>query len=327
MLTSVLRRGAVSLGLGRRAFHTARPILATAADSDTSSGFKWQHLVTPYTSAEFSEEMRGVEATLQAMKQELSGVPDRVDPINWAEWEEKIDDKAMVDTIKQSYDSFKTEEAKGTTDVQQLNNEIDQAVSHRSTTPHHTPHPRAGPSPDPPPPTPPPPPHSPPLPPSLCCAQIAAAGDSESVIAEWVSTYKAELTAAQKEKRDIHGWHFHDYLRRYPGLAEQMRAEYMEGYQLPPESLERLTESDLSELKRQVKNGGRLSSDEEIPTRVGDYDYEEELKKTEELARKLFGPPGDDNPQLKDIQAQIQREQLAVKQLQQAQAHDEEEHH
>ena len=114
----------------------------------------------------------------------------------------------------QSYDSLRTEEVKGTTDVQQLNNEIDQAVSDRSTTPHHTVHPRAEPSPDPPPPHPPPPPHSPPLPPSLCRAQIAEAGHSESVIAEWLTTYKAELTVRRRRRsEDIHSWHFHDYLR------------------------------------------------------------------------------------------------------------------
>ena len=138
-----------------------------------------------------------------------------------------------------------------------------------------------------------------------------------------MSSYKAELKAAEKEKAEIHEWHFHDYLRRYPGLAEQMRAEYMEGWQLPPESLERLTDSDVSELKRQVRNGGRLSSDEDIPTRVGDYDFEAELKKTEEFARKMLG----DSPQLKDIQAQIQKEQLAVQQMHEADAHVEEGQH
>ena len=274
MYSSVIRRGCVVLG--RRSLHTARPSFAPA--DPTKSSFQWQHLVTPYTNPEFTARMRSIEQTLQAMKAELSGVPDTIEPIPWSEWEEKVDDKSTIDSIHSSYDNLKLEADK-VTDVQQFNSELDKAISTSSA--------------------------------------------SEAVIAELIATYKTELTAAKKEKVDIHTWHFHDYLARYPGLAEQMRAEYMEGYQLPPEALERLADSDLGELKRQVRNGGRLSSDEDIPTKVGDFDYEVELKKTEDLAKKLYG----DSPQLKDIQAQIQRELLAVKQLQESHAADDTPHH
>ena len=272
MLSSVVRRSCAVVG--RRSLHTSRSSLA-----DAPKGFQWQHLVSPYSSPDFSTRMRSVEQTLQAMKQELVNVPDKVEPIPWREWEEKIDDKGTVDSIRQSYDSLRFEQsATGGGDVQSFNAELDKALT--------------------------------------------TGAQSEAAITQLLTAYKAELRQAQKEKEDIHSWHFHDYLNRYPGLAEQMRAEYMEGYQLPPESLERLTDSDISELRKQVRNGGRLSSDEEIPTKVGDFDYEAELKKTEELAKKLFG----DSPQLKDIQAQIQREQLAVKELQAAQQHAEEHH-
>ena len=279
MLSAVVRRSASSARavVGRRSFHGSRASLMADADPAKGGGFKWQHLVTPYSDPSFSTRMRSIEQTLQQMRAELAGVPERIEPINWAEWEEKLDDKAAVGNIKSSYDSLKVAEAERTADVAEFGAELDRA--------------------------------------------IGKAGESEAAVAELLQHYKTELAAAQKEKKDIHGWHFHDYLARYPGLAEQMRAEYMEGYQLPPEALERLTDSDLSELRRTVRNGGRISSDEDIPTKVGAFDYEAELRSTEELARKVLGA---DSPQMRDVQQLISKEQAAVKELG---ATHEEEHH
>ena len=255
--------------LGQRAFHSARTVrMADAATADAAGGqqFKWQHLVTPYTSPEFIARMKGVEQSLQAMKSELVGVPERIEPINWAEWEQKIDDKAAVGEIKSSYDNLKYEAAKGT-DVSEMTGQLDTAISR--------------------------------------------SGQSEKLIGELLVQYKAELAAAQKEKTDIHTWHFHDYLARYPGLAEQMREQYMQGYQLPSDAEDRLAESDVGEMRRQVKAGGRIVVDDELPTRIGSWDYEEEMRKAEELAKKLYG----DSPRWKDIQDQMRKETQVVKKV------------
>ena len=253
--------------VGQRAFHTARSLrMADAASTDAAGQFKWQHLVTPYTSPEFVNRMKGIEQSLQAMKAELVGVPDKIDSINWSEWEQKIEDKTAVDQIKSSYENLKYETAKGT-DVADITNQLDKAIS--------------------------------------------KTGESEKVIGELVSSYKTELAAAKKEKVDIHTWHFHDYLNRYPGLAEQMREQYMQGYQLPSDAEDRLAESDVGEMRRQVKSGGRIVVDDELPTRIGSWDYEEEVKKTEELAKKLYG----DSPRYKEIQDQLRKEAQVVKRV------------
>jgi len=239
--------------------------MADTASTDASGQFKWNHLVTPYTSPEFVSRMKGIEQSLQAMKAELIGVPERVEAINWSEWEAKIEDKAAVEQIKSSYDSLKYEAAKGT-DVAELTGQLDKAIS--------------------------------------------KTGESEKLIGELLAQYKAELEAAKKEKVDIHNWHFHDYLNRYPGLAEQMREQYMQGYQLPSDAEDRLAESDVGEMRRQVKSGGRIVVDDELPTRIGSWDYEEEVKKTEELAKKLYG----DSPRYKEILDSLRKEaQIATK--------------
>jgi len=75
--------------------------------------------------------------------------------------------------------------------------------------------------------------------------------------------------------------------------------------------LERLAESDFQEMRRTVRTGGKLSSEEDIPTRVGSYDYEEELKKVEETAKKLLG----DSPRFKEFQDLVKKEQLAVRKI------------
>ena len=253
--------------LGQRAFHTARALRmadSASASPDAAGQFKWQHLVTPYTSPEFVSRMKGVDASLQAMKAELIGVPDRVEPINWTEWEAKIEDKAAVEQIKSSYDNLKYDSAKGS-DLSETTGQLDKAIS--------------------------------------------KTGESEKVIGELLQQYKAELATAKKEKVDIHNWHFHDYLARYPGLAEQMREQYMQGYQLPSDAEDRLAESDVGEMRRVVKSGGRIVVDDELPTRIGSWDYEEEVRKTEELAKQLYG----DSPRYKEIVEQIRKEALIVK--------------
>jgi len=212
--------------------------------------------------------MKGIEQSLQSMKAELVGVPDKIERINWSEWEEKIDDKAAVDQIKTSYESLKIDTAKsGGVDIAETNAQLDKAINKTN--------------------------------------------ESEKVISELLTQYKAELVQAKKEKKDIHTWHFHDYLNRYPGLAEQMRQQYMDGYQLPSDAEDRLAESDVSEIRRQVKNGGRIVVDDELPTHVGNFDYEVELKKTEEIAKKLYG----DSPRWKEIQDQLAKETQGVKKI------------
>ena len=142
-------------------------------------------------------------------------------------------------------------------------------------------------------------------------AAISKTGESEAAINELMASYKTELEAAKKEKVDIHTWHFHDYLNRYPGLAEQMREQYMQGYQLPSDAEDRLAESDVNEIRRQVKTGGRVVVDDELPTRIGSWDYEAEVKKTEELAQKLYGG----SPRYKEIVDQLRKEVQVVKKV------------
>lgn len=265
MLSSFARRSSRLA----RAFHTASRSLAeapVASESSSSAGakFSWNHLVTPYTAPDFIARMKSLDQSLAQMRAESFGAPETVEPIQWAEWEAKIDDKAQVRQIKESYTSFKPPTG-GDTSMAELDAQIERAIK--------------------------------------------ASTQSKEVIDAELAKYREELARAKQEKPAVHNWHFHDYMNRYPGLAEQMRAQYMAGYQLPTDAEDRLQETDIGEFKKAVKAGSRVVIDEELSIRVGDYDLNAELAKTEELVRKLFG----ESANFSAMQAEIQREIVSPK--------------
>jgi len=121
---------------------------------------------------------------------------------------------------------------------------------------------------------------------------------------------RTTLDNAKKEKVAVHSWKYEDYVARYPGLNVQLRTEYMNGYQLPTDAEDRLGETDINQLRTQFKNNQNSALDlsEDIPKKVGDLDFETELKRVEELEKKMFG----DNPlyqtYIADVKAQEEKE-------------------
>jgi hypothetical protein len=132
----------------------------------------------------------------------------------------------------------------------------------------------------------------------------------KALVSEMLTGWRAELEAAKREKEEVHSWKFHDYLNRYPGLAEEVREEWMQGYQLPNDALERLAETDLRELSRQLKSGQPVQLEPDIPLKVGEVSYEKELQQVEQNARKLLG----DQPELQQVMDRIKREREMFKQ-------------
>ena len=271
-----------------------------AARVDTSLEFKWQHMLTPNTPADFTSGMRAIDTQLASMRQELSGVPDSIEPIDWSEWEAKIEDKAALEKIKSNYESFEPEKTKGI-NVEQLVQSVDARVRLTQR--------RADCS------------------PTLACTrltlttalclvcpvcvrQIKAMSSGKALLSELLTGWRAELEEAKREKEEVHNWKFHDYLNRYPGLAEEVREEWMQGYQLPNDALERLAETDLRELTRQLKSGQPVQLEPDIPLKVGVVSYENELLQVEQLARKLLG----DQPELQPVMDRIKREREMFKQ-------------
>jgi len=268
MMLNTLRRNVV-----RRCFHSRALLFAdknhttaasssttnTTSDDITTSGFNWQSLVTPLSPPEFTSRMRSIDNQLSTMRQELIGVPDEIEPINWNEWEQKIEDKAAFQQIKSQYEGLDIQPQKGQ-DLREQLNQIDTG--------------------------------------------IAKIKETEELVRSDLTKYQHELELAIKEKEEIHRWHYHDFLNRYPGLAEQNREQYMQGYQLPSDAEDRLADTDMGEVRKQVKATGRLIIDPEVPTKIGSFDAEVELMKTAAFAKKVFG----DSPKWPEMQKEIDRE-------------------
>lgn len=259
--------------LARRSFHTARIVKAEA--EVTAQPFKWNHLVTQYTSPSFITRMKQIDQQLAVLRAEADNAPKTIDAINWSEWEAKIEDKAQLKQIRQQYESFTPaveSNASGSEFLQQL----DQAIS--------------------------------------------ASSKSQEIIAEELKRFKAELAEAKQDKIDVHNWTLLDYFARYPGLSEQIQHEYMEGYQLPTDAEDRLEEADLSEFQRALEKGQPIVIDPELPLNVGEMHINDELKKVEMVAQKVFGS----TPVWKSIQADIEKDyQTAI--VHKEEHHDEDE--
>jgi cellulose biosynthesis protein BcsQ len=91
----------------------------------------------------------------------------------------------------------------------------------------------------------------------------------------------------------------------------------MNGYQLPTDAEDRLGETDINQLRTQFKNNQNSALDlsEDIPKKIGNFDYETELKRVEELEKKMFG----DNPlyqnYIADLKAQEEKEKAKQAEL------------
>jgi hypothetical protein len=117
-------------------------------------------------------------------------------------------------------------------------------------------------------------------------AAIKRTGENAEISKAELSRLRQELKAAEEEKSSVNSWNFYDYLARYPGLDEQLRKEWEEGYQLPTTAEERLKETDINQLRTQFKNNQTLNVDlSEVDTKVGSFDSQAEIKKIEQLVR------------------------------------------
>jgi len=135
---------------------------------------------------------------------------------------------------------------------------------------------------------------------------IARLNQNADLSREELVSLKEELSDAEKEKREIHDWSLNDWMINNPGLADQLRTEYMEGYQLPTDAQDRVAESDINEIRRLLRAGGKLAVDAELPTKIGNYDALEDEKHTIELAKKMFG----DSPHWKEVERIIEENRI-----------------
>jgi len=100
---------------------------------------------------------------------------------------------------------------------------------------------------------------------------------------------RALLQQAIQEKKDVHTWELDEYFRRYPGLEEQLREEYMNGEYLASDAEERLDALDIAEARKAFKTGAELPIPDGVPDQVGNYSAKDEAKQIESLLDKMYG--------------------------------------
>lgn len=236
------------MSLSVLARRVAMPVRATATRAFTTSkprmDFGWSKLVTPLTNPAFISRMKELDAKFVSMKTDMHGVPAAVEPIDWAQWEESIDNKSLVASLRQEYESMKFDAVKGE-DLTKINADLDF---------------------------------------SLQKARGAAA-----ISREELPKLQAELAAAIEEKRTVHSWTLEDFYKRYPGLEQQLRDEYMNGEFLLSEAEERLEAQDVNEARKQFKSGAEISMPDDLPDRVGDYSAKAEMAKVNALLDRMYG--------------------------------------
>lgn len=118
---------------------------------------------------------------------------------------------------------------------------------------------------------------------------ILKSSGAAAVSREEIPKLEAKLKDALAEKKAVHTWSLEDYYRRYPGLEEQMREEFMNADYLPTDAEDRLEAIDVNEARKQFRLGNDLELPEGLPTRVGDFDFAEETKKVDALLERMFG--------------------------------------
>lgn len=100
---------------------------------------------------------------------------------------------------------------------------------------------------------------------------------------------RQQLADAQAEKHAVHNWTMDDYFRRYPGLEEQLREEYMRADYLPSDAEERMEQLDVNEARKALRSGAPFELPEGLPNRVGDLNFDEERQKVDAMLDKMFG--------------------------------------
>jgi hypothetical protein len=118
---------------------------------------------------------------------------------------------------------------------------------------------------------------------------IEKASGAAVISKQEIPKLEAQLKEAQAEKKAIHTWTMEDYFRRYPGLEEQLREEYMNAEYLPSDAEERLESQDVNEARKAFRLGTELPLPDELPKRIGDLDFEAENKKVDALLERMFG--------------------------------------
>jgi hypothetical protein len=118
---------------------------------------------------------------------------------------------------------------------------------------------------------------------------IEKASGAAVISREEIPRLEKQLKDAQAEKKSIHTWTFEDYCARYPGLEEQLREEYMRAEYLPSDAEERLEALDVNEARKAFKAGATIPLPDDLPTKVGDYDFQQERKRVDALLERMFG--------------------------------------
>jgi len=98
--------------------------------------------------------------------------------------------------------------------------------------------------------------------------------EEDRVFAEDLSKWKSEL---EEIKRTRWWWGVDEYLRRFPGLKEQLDKEYVEfpQYYKQKEAEETLEEMDPNEFRKALAEGRELPFPEGLSSKLGDLDIDE----------------------------------------------------
>lgn len=120
-------------------------------------------------------------------------------------------------------------------------------------------------------------------------ASIERASAAAEISRAELPKLRAQLAEAQAEKHAVHNWTMDDYFRRYPGLEEQLREEYMRADYLPSDAEERMEQLDVQEALKALRTGAPFELPEGLPNRVGDLNFDEERKKIDAMLDKMFG--------------------------------------
>lgn len=83
--------------------------------------------MTPLTNPGFIARMKELDNKFSGMKTEMHGVPEKVDPIDWAVFEKSITNKAVFNQIKAEYENIVYPEIKGE-DLTKINADLDFSV-------------------------------------------------------------------------------------------------------------------------------------------------------------------------------------------------------
>lgn len=145
--------------------------------------------------------------------------------------------------------------------------------------------------------------------------QITKATHASNISTEELPKARAELAAAIEEKKSVHTWTIEDYYRRYPGLEEQLRAEFMNGDYLLTDTQEKLEATDFAEVRKAFRAGLPLPLPDVHATHVGDLSIKGEYQKVEAMLDKMYsGLPLYEEQKIKNRAAMKKIEQMEKEQ-------------